>query len=1788
MKKNNSLFTSFIILLFAVMTSGITLSQDNTGKEFWFSPLSERYTNYVVDLYLISNYDCTVTIKYAARPSTNCTERTVTLVGGVPLSFQLPFAPNAGGNCGPRFTDMLETPETVQNNGIRVTSTAPIALYYSHFEPASAELTPILPITEMGKNYIVTAYREISSETLNFMARSTVTAMENNTVVTFTLPNNTWTSNFAPGLIKRTPGSTWQVTLNAGETYTVICNDNNRNINDTVAGTNYPISNNQGLNGLMINGDKNISVTGGSPATWIGLKEYPGCGAADVSGTHLKPTSKWSTRYVTTQTLQRSLQMSQLIDVTAPPIPNIFPYPATTPKTYNDLSVSDYLLITARDNGTIVTITGKANYSKTLNAGEWFIYESPGNSNPLTPPPGTSPGATHHVVVSNNPIQVVQMMKGWECDRNGPADPTQMLVREESSWVDNYLITNPTQFLNNFFVFVIKEPTNTNAARNTLNLSANGTPIPLAAGVSPTNDGGGGWSKMGNENYYYQRVNVPAGGSIRVRSIPATPGGQTYPFAFYASGSLQAASYGYMGGVTCKLDVFASADTINLCSTPTTVLKMDSTINGGPVASSINYNYRWFVFNGAVQIATNTGSGANPTYTFTPPAPGVYLGILEITDNAGCFARDSFNIVVNSSPPVATITYPKSNFCKSETNPTPTITGTTGGTFAGTTGLVINSTTGVINLATSTAGAYTVSYTYGVAPCTNIATFVVNVVANPTVTVNDPTICSGANATLTAVGSPTGGTFLWSPGGQTTNPITVTPASTSNYTVTYSLNGCTGSDIATVTVNPSPTVSVSSATICAGQSGTITATPNPTGGTYLWTPTGKTTASITESPASTTNYSVTYTLNGCSATGSGTITVEPVPTATISGGGTICSGQTATISIALTGSSPWSVTYSDGISPNTVSGITASPYTFSTATPGTYTLTDVSNAGCTGTTSGSAVVTVNSDVVLTNEQANCNPSLADYVVTFDISGGTAPYFVTGGTGTISGSTFTSDPIPSGTGYNFNVTDGSGCNTASASGLQDCSCPATARISGGGAICSGQSTTINVNFTGTAPFQFTYSDGTTTSALINTSANPYSFTVSTAGNYTLATFNDAGMCGGSRSGAAQVVVNNPPAFTVNNPTICNGSVAILTATPAVAGGTYLWTAPAAVSGLTTQSISVSPSTTTVYSVTYTLNGCSSNGTGTVTVNPIPTNNVPSQTICEGNSATIQSITSPTGGTYLWRPSGKTTQTIVETPATTTDYTSEYTLNGCMTSATGTITVAPTPTISVTASSMSICVGSSVDLTVNSTTTGGSYTWSPGAPNSANITVTPSSTTTYSVFQTIGTCTSNTASITITVNPAVSATASSNSPVCAGSPINLFVNSTAGAGYSWTGPNGYTSTDNNPIILNANNTHIGTYLVTVTANGCSASSSTNVNVTPTPTISVAGSPTTICNGQSTTLTVSSSNGGGTYAWSPNTSQTTRIVTVSPTTTTTYSVSQNLAGCVSNTATVTITVNPTPVASPTSNSPICAGQRLNLFGSGGSPSAIYSWSGPAGFTSSQQNPFIDPAQTNNAGTYNLVVTDNGCTSPATSTSVTVTAVLNTNINPAGPFCNDASNVNLTAGSNGGTWSGPGITNTTQGTFSPSTAGPGTHTITYSQGGNCPRSSTRDIVVNETPSLTVTATPLEACDPSSIDFETTVTPTPTSMSWNFGDGSGSTTIGNVSHLYSGAGLYDITVSATLNGCTKTLVLNDYITINVTPTALFDVSLSGASAQFMNTSSNALSYLWNFGDSTTSTAESP
>ena len=205
------------------------------------------------------------------------------------------------------------------------------------------------------------------------------------------------------------------------------------------------------------------------------------------------------------------------------------------------------------------------------------------------------------------------------------------------------------------------------------------------------------------------------------------------------------------------------------------------------------------------------------------------------------------------------------------------------------------------------------------------------------------TICLGQSTTLTASG---GVSYNWSPGGLTSAAVTVSPATTTTYSVTgTNSSGCTGTTTYVVTITTLPVSAAGSATICSGQSTTLTSSG---GTTYSWSPGGASASPITVSPASTTTYTVTGTTSGCNGTATVTVNVNPTPVVGAGAGVTIISGASTILNATGGGTYMWSPT--DGLSCINCQNPTATPLQ-----PTLYCVTVTSGFGCTD----SACVEVN-------------------------------------------------------------------------------------------------------------------------------------------------------------------------------------------------------------------------------------------------------------------------------------------------------------------------------------------------------------------------------------------------------------------------------------------------------------------------------------------------------------------------------------------------------------------------------------------------------------------------------------------------------------------------------------------------------------------------------------------------------------------------------------------------------------------------------------------------------------
>jgi hypothetical protein len=274
--------------------------------------------------------------------------------------------------------------------------------------------------------------------------------------------------------------------------------------------------------------------------------------------------------------------------------------------------------------------------------------------------------------------------------------------------------------------------------------------------------------------------------------------------------------------------------------------------------------------------------------------------------------------------------------------------------------------------------------------------------------------------------------------------------------------------------------------------------------------------------------------------------------------------------------------------------------------------------------------------------------------------------------------------------------------------------------------------------------------------------------------------------------------------------------------------------------------------------------------------------------------------------------------------------------------------------------------------------------------------------YNVIASVNGCNSLAESTTILVNATPNnLLPNNNGPVCEASQLALSAATIAGATYNWTGPNGFTSTLQNPIIASSSTTNMsGTYLVTASVNGCTSTNVfTTVLVNAVPLAPIVSNNGPVCEASQLALS-SSTIPGATYNWTgPNGFTSTLQNPIVSTNVTNnmagnYNVIASLNGCTSANESTIVLVNAVPLAPVISNNgPITEGDTLVLSASAIN-GASYSWFGPNGFSSSQQNPTVS---TNVSfamwGNYFVSVTVNGCTSVLDSTLV----IINTSVDVA-----------------------------------------------------------------------------------------------------------------------------------------------------------------------------------------------
>jgi len=358
----------------------------------------------------------------------------------------------------------------------------------------------------------------------------------------------------------------------------------------------------------------------------------------------------------------------------------------------------------------------------------------------------------------------------------------------------------------------------------------------------------------------------------------------------------------------------------------------------------------------------------------------------------------------------------------------------------------------------------------------------------------------------------------------------------------------------------------------------------------------------------------------------------------------------------------------------------------------------------------------------------------------------------------------------------------------------------------------------------------------------------------------------------------------------------------------------------------------------------------------------------------------------------------------------------------------------PTITA-GGSTTICSGQSVTLTSSQAT---GNVWTPNGETTASITATTAGTYTVTYTDASGCTSAASAPVVVTVNAGPTVVASGGTSICAGQ--SATISATGAATYVWDNGAGSTAT------VTVSPTVTTTYTVTGTLSGCTGTDQVTVFVNAVPTI-VASADETICAGESVTI---SATGGTSYSWD-NGAGTNATATVSPSVTTTYTVTGSVNGC-SSTDDVMVTVNALPIVNAGADQSVCEGSTVVLSATGAS---TYSW----------DNGVVDgsPFNPTASATYTVTGTDaNGCIG-TDQVIVNVNPLPTVSMSPStiDTLCaNSGDPITLVGTPSGGTFTGTGVSGNL---FNPNAAGVGTHTITYSytDGNGCSNSISVDAVV-------------------------------------------------------------------------------------------------------------------------------
>ncbi|WP_106136925.1 SdrD B-like domain-containing protein [Spirosoma oryzae] len=869
-----------------------------------------------------------------------------------------------------------------------------------------------------------------------------------------------------------------------------------------------------------------------------------------------------------------------------------------------------------------------------------------------------------------------------------------------------------------------------------------------------------------------------------------------------------------------------------------------------------------------------------------------------------------------------------------------TASGCTGGTYQWSTG---SETGASIVVSPSSRTTYTVQCRIGacVSAATSTVIDVTETPAKPTIVASTSVVCPGEQVTLTVNGCT--GTPMWSNTTATTGQITVSPTTGNNTYTVYCKNGACVSPVSDaltirVTTPAVPTLVASTDSTCSG--GKVTLTANGCEGTVLWS-NGQTGASITVTPTSTISYTAQCKFRDClSATSvAKQITVVSPTTPIVKADKLLlCSGERLTLTAeGCNGTVRWTGTDAIGASINIMPTETREYY--ATCQIGTCQSTASNRLRVTVTTTGTP------PTIAASTTATC-------------SGGSVTLTATGCTGTVvwsdgqTGATVSVSATAASTQYYAVCRVGTNCASGRSNTITitTTSTAAPTIAANTSTICPGNSVTLTASGCAGTPV---WSTGDNTASIV------VSPTVNT--NYTVYCQN--GSCRSANSTEFLVTVSQPtpPTISASSTTVVAGGTVTLTATGC--SGDIVWSAAGIDGSNTGASIVVKPEGTQTYYAQCKIGNCVSAASAGITVN---------QSSCTARAGTLLAK----AATVCADANGAVVAAVVNGGLVhTDDYSVLYLLT---TGANKTIAqLSPAAAFTVAAQSAGYTINTLV------------YDGRPSSKNYLDINLIKTGLTTIADVSKLiadrSVCADvdlTGASIAVTYTPAPVLSASTSLTTCAGSPITLTAQGCDGGTVTWS---------DNTVGASITRTPASSFSLTATCtlNGCTSSPSQPINVvvgSPQGIPSIVGTKTTICLGETVSLTATGCT-GGTLVWSDG--QTTgSVLTAAPTTSTSYRVKCVVGSCESGWSaftpiTVGATVAPTVLANGASNPTVCAGATVVLTAQGCPDGSTIVWSNQLTGTSITVTP-------TSSTTYSAICrTSASCQSPASAVqTVTVLA--------------------------------------------------------------------------------------------------------------------------------------------------------------------------------------------------------